>query len=158
MKVYRSSILSRLRDLLGNQTLSDSVPMETGNNIMPVVEVGNRTTEVIANIAVGGTTGSTSIIYTTPVTKDFYLTSINVTYVKDVTEDSTNFYLDFYTESGIHYINIPYLPLTAESRNFQITFTYPLKLARNTAIRFLNITHTVGSIIKWGYIGGYIVE
>jgi len=156
MKVYKTEVLANVRDRLGNQTLSDTIPMETGNNIVPVVDVGftrSNFCKYASNTATANLT-----IFTSSTIKDTYITAIHLALQKDVTCDMTSFYLDFYPEnSPIQFIILPINTLTASSFSIDISFPYPFKIAKNTVMRIV-APFGAGTATKTATIWGFEVE
>jgi hypothetical protein len=163
MKIYRSTVLGKLRDLLGNQTLSDTVPMETGNNIVPVVEVGEKTSSFIFSSSV--TTSAQSTLLS--VDKTCFITSLTMAITKDVASDCTQMYatLRYINEGSVTAvdISIPLQTLTAGNTQVVIPFPYPLKLvSRGSAlparILFTCSPSTVGTLVGKATVTGYYLD
>jgi hypothetical protein len=155
-RVTRSSILLWMQDLLGFQAGANQVPVDTPNSIQPVIEVGPRFCQLI-RASSRGTTGS-STIYTTPADKDFYITHAVLTLTKDATNDGTSLTLSA-SQGGLfsNILNIRTQTTTAGSFSQVISFPYPIKVDRNSAISY-GMTFTAGSATFAANIGGFIIE
>lgn len=152
----KSGVLKRIWDILGIQLGSDTLPVAVSNNIQPVVEVGNRT----SNISKSGTANTTAsaTIYTTPANQDFFLTSLFISYVKDAAHDGTSVYAQVTNEFGLT-VNwyLLLVPTTAGQDAIFIEFPYPIKLNRNSTIN-LNGSFTAGTSTKSLTFTGYVIE
>jgi hypothetical protein len=156
MIIHRSSILRRVADIFGLQQAADKTPISSADVVQPVVEMGNRTTELMKD-ASATSTGNTTI-YTTPADKDFYLTFIFASYKKDIACDCTACYLRVTTGDGAtRDIQFPVVPLLASTDHLEVILTYPLRLARNSNI-VMNSTFTAGTMTRSASAGGYILE
>ena len=156
VKHYNVSLVDRLQRLFkwkGNESIDSQV----SDYIQPVVEITPR-----INIMVTGGNASTAAVtvYTTPSTKDFYLTSIHVSYAKDATADNTEVYLSAtlaQTASAINLLDFANLTTTASRDSQVIIFPIPILLARGTGIGLFG-AFTVGALIKTAQITGYTEE
>jgi len=115
-----------------------------------------------ANIVrrVGSTTTGSATVYTTPADKDFYLTGIQVSFIKNATCDVASGPLRYTaTVEGVSQgiISLALLTLTAQDQNAFVSFETPIKVDRNTAITTSN-TFTAGAFVRECCITGYTVE
>jgi len=142
--------------MLGIQSAAQAPPTESANTIQPVLEVGPRHTNVMRR-QVRSTSG-TSTLYTTPSDKDFFLTYAMLSYSKDATSDNVEIPLLIVQDgASIRVIQINSQTTTAESRTIIVTFPYPVKCDKASAITFIT-TFTAGALVCNGVIGGFILE
>jgi hypothetical protein len=155
-RVTRSSVLLKIQDILGLQAGTEQVPVMANNSIQPVMNI-NPAFSTINKTASATATGNATI-YTTPADKDFYLTGLFLGTTKDVSCDLVNPRITI-TVGGaaIAIMNIPQQTLTAGSDQIYVTFPYPLKIDRNTAIVLVG-AFTVGTCTKYGSVNGFILE
>jgi len=153
--ITRSSVLLWFQNLLGLQAGNDKIPTELNDKIMPVVDITPKITTIVRaadNAVTGGI-----VAYTTPSDKDFFLTYLHFGYTKDVAATSGAIYVRFYTDGAIRYITLTAQSTTAETRFSDITFPYPIKIDKNTAIDMIG-AFGAGAMTKYMTIGGYILE
>jgi len=152
---YNPSIVERANRVLASKAgdfLSDEVagPVAT-IAITPV-------TRIIK--ASGSSTTGTMTIFTTPTDKDFYITGLYLSMIKDVTNDmATGNVAIALTIDGVtvNPIGIGVLTLTAQSESVAFPFTTPIKVDRGTAIT-IGATYTAGSMRRFGSVHGYTEE
>lgn len=145
-----------MQDLLGIQAGSQSVPVESGNTIQPVVEVGPKFTNFLKYGT--STLSTTTTAYTTPSDKDFYLTLAQLSYVKDAANDNVIYYINVIVGGLSCRLNImKAVPATANSDTYSQSFNYPIKIDRGTAISVVG-AFTAGTQTRCWVIGGFILE
>jgi len=150
---YNPSIVERANRILNSKAgdfLSDEVAGPVATIALEPV------CRVIAN-ATAASTGSTTI-YTTPTSKDFYLTSLQLYATTDATADN-NQYAIFVTIDGVQ-VNILQMVkqlATAWSDHAELVFKYPMKLDRGSLIR-VNTSYTVGNSRHGGCVHGFTEE
>lgn len=160
-KIYNSNLTKEIIDGAKLQVQDGNIPSEIGNTVVPVMEVNPKLMRR-ANVALSitATNATSSTIYNIPSDKEFYLTSVYLSLVKDVTATSTistiNGTLDG-TTTGVALISLKTTTLTAESQNAGLTFTFPLKLKSGSAITVTNSTN-VANVSANGIITGYLVD
>lgn len=141
---------NRIFNFKVNEQLSDEVmgPIAT----IPI--------ERRANIVrrTGYTNQTTNTIYTTPADKDFYITFINLGFIKDSTSTATSIRIQA-TIDGVaqRLVDIPGITLTADSKSLAVALVTPIKVDRNTAITINSDTATA-NITVYGTIHGYTLE
>jgi hypothetical protein len=155
-QITRSSVIQKIQDIFGIQSGSDAVPTQTTGFVSPVVEVGPKFTTLFRHTS-NTTTGILSI-FNTPLDKDFYLTYAGMSITKDVSCDNVLLALNV-TMGGISrsILILPSQTLTAGSNYMSQSYSYPLKIDRNTGIT-LSGSFSVGTLAKYGFIGGFILE
>lgn len=134
----------------------NKIPSTLGNQIIPTLEVNpliNAICDVVAQTTASNTTAAT--IYTTPTDKDFYLTSLTLSIIKDATSTST--FSDVRTTingASVILTRIAGFTLTAQNSNMSLTLPIPVKLDRGVAITVNNGTN-VANITSIGCIQGF---
>ncbi len=153
MKHYNPSITERLFRIFqpkaGDQ-FSDEVSGPYA--VIPVTPV----TRVVAAVA-ATVTGSTTI-FTTPARKDFYLTGIQMSWAADAACDAVQ--LNAFCTIDTLSVNIMQLMKTSGVQyqlSDTVIFPFPIKVDRNTNIRF-NTTFAAGSSRHGACIYGYTEE
>jgi len=155
VKISRSSLVRTFCSLFGIQEAAGTIT-ETGNNIIPVVEVGQKTSS-FARYGLGATT-ATFTIFTASAVNETFITAIHLSLTKDIVCDLTNPYLEITAETGgAVFLVIPVPTLTAESRTIDLALPYPLKLKKGSLVRIIG-AFTAGTCTKSGMIFGYEQE
>jgi len=135
------------------------LPKTIGDKIIPVIEVGNNIDETFI-IHTNSTTTGTITVHTTPTDKDFYLTSIEMSYATDVSCDMAS------AQNGVVVIvqgasrvalSFSNIALTVQQSDRTITFPTPILLDRGSGIT-LTGTFTAGVCIRGVSISGYTVD
>jgi len=155
-KVTRSSILLEAQNLAGTQSAAEAIPNQMANVIQPTLELNPRFANILRSDA--GTVSGSRTLYTTPLDKDFYVTSAQLSNQRSVASDQTVVELTCYVGGAIRRIlAIPNLATTAGEVSITISFPYPLKVDRGT-----NILHTcsftAGASTRYAIITGFILE
>ena len=141
-----------LIDQTGLQSVNLKPQIPIKEEIQPCIEI-NKFSYIIASTSYSNSTGGT--IYTTPADKDFYITAAALAVIKDATATSTTEALFAYIGgAAINILTIPSLTLTAQTLANNISFAYPLKIDRNTAIT-ASATTAVGNIRYNAMITGF---
>lgn len=164
-KIYNSDTIKEVRDAAKIQISTDATPQETSDKVVYTMEVNPkllRTNNVFK--ASNNSSSGSSTIYTTPTDRDFFLTEVYFSFIKDATCDvataanlgiqATNGFLG----ASITLVQFPCLTLTAQSDSGQVVFKNPVKIDRGTSIQIMNAAFTVGSMVRVGGIRGYTVE
>lgn len=155
-QINNQQVTKGLADNADIQIARDKIPNELAEKIVPTFETNpkllrriNIVASASANNAVTGT------IYTTPIDKDFFLTSIDLSMIKDVT--STSIYTDVEIKINGQTKTILYIngfTLTVQNISKIISFPIPIKLDRNSTITVNNNTN-VANISSYCTITGY---
>lgn len=148
-------IVTTAIDELKLNPLTDAIPRQVIPTIQPTFELKRR----YANIVKTGTRTSSgsATVYTTPSDKDFYLTGVQMSWSKDVTNDGTTASLQVTIDGDSTASNILRLygqSVTANQIAETMSFLYPIKLARNSTIT-INQTYTAGASSLASTITGY---
>lgn len=126
-----------------------------GNKLIPVVDV-TPIADIVRSAAV--TNATTSLIYTTPTDKDFYLTAVTLSYQKDAGNASILLNLNVYINSIVRSVaSIYFLPSSANSETITLSFPYPIKLDRGQIIQTA-ITDATANITHGGVIVGFLSD
>lgn len=141
--------LNRIFDLKGEST---NIIADFIQPIVPITRIIN----IIRNAT--GTNATSTVLYTTPSDKDFYLTNASLSLIKDATATSNISTITVVVEGVTQrIISIIGLTLTAQAETNYKNFNIPIKLDRNTAITITHSTN-VGNVSANGIIMGYTVE
>lgn len=156
-QVQNSDAIKAIRDG-ARLSISEGFPQMLSNTIVPVMDMTpdfHRRATISKN-SIGTTTGAISV-YTTAANKDFYLTGLNMSFIKDVICDTAGMSLTVTTE-GINktIFGFPTITLTAQTANLSHDFTVPIKIDPNTVIS-LSGTFTAGVLVRNISIFGFEV-
>ncbi len=155
-RVTRSSVLRWLTDVLGIQHGADEAPNYTSNQIVPVVDINPKITTIAR--ANSSTDTNAITLYTTPTDKDFFLTYCVLSLTKTAASDNVLSYIRIQQDGANRVINVIVTQTTtAGSHQSTISFPYPIRCDRNTAIEMLG-SMGAGAMTKYGTIGGFILE
>jgi len=153
MKTYNPTLmknLSRQFNLKGNDNTD-----EISDFVQPVVEV--QQPNDFQNSGASATTGTISVAV--PTIEDFYLTSVSISGVKDVTCDIATGTIDISaTVNGtvVKILSAAVLTLTAERFDKVIIFYPGIPVTRNTNITMTG-TFTAGALSRGIEISGYTI-
>lgn len=140
----------------------DNVISEIDQKFQPSIET-NPLAVNVSNIVRGSTSSTSGLItvYTTPTDRDFYLTGITSSFIKDSTCDSsTGAYTITITpegDSSKFLYAFPIITLTAQNQSLSNTYPFPIKLSRNSSIIFGG-TFTVGVCVRNIGITGFTLD
>jgi len=145
--------------ILGNPV--QNKPLLDTSKIMLVAETNPKLTKYanVTSRASSTATGNTTL-YTTPTDRDFYLTDINISISKNVTNDITACYVNVTPQEypALRIIDLALQPLTAtDSINIQKSLTFPIKLQRGTTIVLVK-TFTAGAGTFTGIVCGFTTD
>lgn len=121
--------------------------------VVPIVPYAN----VVKSAGIGSG-GTSTTIYTTPTDRDFYLCSAWLSLAQDAGSAVTEHYIRAYVGgSQINILAKECIASTAQSDTITISFKFPIKIDRNTA---LTVEHGAASAVvnTLGGITGYISE
>lgn len=158
-EITRSSILQSIADQLAIQQGVNATPRQLGTVISPTFEVGPKYATIVRNGS-SVVTGTLSL-YTTPLDKDFFITSITHLVKKDVTCDTATGEISTIgvAVGGVNrkLSQFNSITLTADTYLYQQTFPYPIKVDRGAGI---NLTGAFGAgvMVKAATITGFILE
>lgn len=159
--IDNSETIKNLNDSIRGNAVSNLAPTQLSKEVMPVIDI-NPNTNKKNNIVRGASSANTGSIvgYTTPTDKDFYLTNISMSYVKNATCDIATggygAYVNMWGESGIQSLHqFALLTTTAQSDGISIELANPIRLQRGTNIIF-DGTFTAGALMRTINVSGYI--
>lgn len=113
------------------------------------------------NVVVEGNSGATQTaktIYTTPSTKDFYLTSLTLSHQSNVTADNVEIVVKGYVNGEqVNLILFRKLTTTVTEGTTSLSLPIPLKLDRGSIISYRNV-FTVGASAGSVVVMGYVVD
>jgi len=127
-KHYNPSIVENANRILASKAgdyLSDEVQGPVA--VIPILPITN-----IIKTANSSTTGSVTL-YTTPTDKDFYLTSLQISLIKDATNDNATGTIGFsITVDGVVIVplGLAVLTLTAQNSNAVLPLSISIKVNR----------------------------
>lgn len=157
-QITNNRTVQECSQILGHQV--ENIPQLDTSKIQLVSEVNPKLLRVSTISKANNDTNSSSLtVYTTPTDKDFYLTTVSLSILKDVTATSVLSRILVTTEDGVTgvILPIPGISLTPQNAQSSISFAYPLKLKRNTTIIATNSTN-VGNIVYGAGITGFTVD
>lgn len=164
MALNRNSNLSEeIRDVFKLQQNVDGQISNIAGQIIPVVDVNPKHSR-ISNFSTDSfrTASSTGTVYTTPLNREFYLTGISGSFIKDAANDHPTgvAYLCGVMIDGVQkYIaQLATITLTAQSGGYAINFSHPLKIDKNTSIIIPGVTIGVGNFSRTLSIYGFHVD
>lgn len=154
-KIYNSDLTKELTDGAKIQTAFDKVPSEIAEKVVPVMEVNPKSLRTINKVYYRTSAGT---MFTTSSTNDTYLLGYTMNASATAAGDNTiNFTATVDGDSSSIIIAGLRLKCTAavdaDSGNCQLTFPYPIKLAKNTAV-----TISIGGTIATGTYTAFIQE
>jgi len=161
-KIYNSSLTRELVDGGKIAVSVDGIPSELAEKVVPVMEVNPKLLRLnnIVESTFQATNGSVTL-FTTPVDRDFFLTSVSIALVKDVACDlaSGAIALSVTLPSGIvkSLIRLPVLALTAQSSELSLSFSQPIPLGKGSPIA-ISGTFTAGALSRSGSITGFTID
>lgn len=156
-RIQNARIKNYFIDILKLNPLQDVIPDYVKGDVQPVVEIDKPILNVSRSNSTAATTSAT--IYTTPTDRDFYLTNVSLSYIKNATCDlATGSYTltCFIDGQNVQLIRIPILTLTLQEGTINIDFDKPMKIDRNTVIGLAGASFTAGAFVRAGAIQGYI--
>jgi hypothetical protein len=154
MRHFNTSISedkTRILNLKGQQDTAEVL-----DYITPVVLI-TENVDVVEMSQIANLNGNSNIL-TTPLDKDFYIQSVQLSRTKDATADTSTSSLNA-TIKGVakRLINMSGITLTASSNDIFLTFPRAIKIDRGTSI-LINSSRTVGSTYHSASITGYTRE
>lgn len=159
--IYNSDLSKEMTIAGALQTSREKIPNQLAEKVVPVMEVNPkllRRANICASTSASGAGAAT--IYTVPAGKEFYLTGINASMIKDAANDHAtgNYQLVSTTVGGIAtaLIRVPIITLTAQNFILSQTFTPPLKI--DTSINLNVATVGAGNFIRCASIQGYTID
>ena len=158
-QIYNSQLFKEIREGTKNQQLRDAIPSQLADKIVPVMEVNPKMLRRVTISKTNNCNNATSaIIYTTPATQDFYLSSMTLSLIKDSTATSTATYITANINNvGQTILIILGFSVTAQQQSLVFSSPIPIKIDRGSNIMIYNTTN-VANISATGIINGFIDE
>lgn len=152
-RLKNSRIKNSFIDVLGLNPIQDRIPDTVIPSVQPVFNVGATRCDVCRYADASNSTAVT--VYTTPVDKDFYLSSVVLSVVKDATATSVRSAVVVRVDgTDQRVISIPGFSTTAQNQTVSITLSPPIKVDRNTVVSLTNSTN-VANVTASACIQGY---
>lgn len=155
-RITRSSFINWMQRALGIEAGIDAVPQYTAGQVVPVFDIQPKNCTVQRHYTKSST--GTQAIYTTPTDKDFYLTHASLASTNSALWDGSLTYISITQDGATRLILILYqLTTTAGTQSTSISFPYPIKVDRGTAINLV-MSFAAGTQSVGCTIGGYVLE
>lgn len=156
--IHNSEITKTLRELADIQ-LNEVSNLPLGTTIAPVLVVNpHNTLNYFAN-SQKTTTGDITI--TIPSNKDFYLTGLNVSFIKDATCDISTGRITVNAtpknDASKELMGLSVLTTTAQNQSLVQNFQKPILLERGSSI-IMGGTYSAGLMSRYISLNGYTVE
>ncbi len=149
MDIQNGELVSNVRDQLKIQPNDSLSPVNIVYSMNPFA----------AQIVKNGTSSTTSdvTLYQTPNNKDFFLTHVSLSVTKDAACDCVGVRLYIYSGGAqVYVIYLRLLTGVATNDNFSLSFPFPIKVDRGTAV-YMSGSITAGTIAKTGFISGFLL-
>jgi len=145
-RINKTDVIQRAVNDLALSSSVDKIPNETLDKIQLTYPLTPKFSNRIATLT-SSATGS-GAIFTTSATKETYICGINIAVTSDATADSTSSSLTVVIDGVAKTpIRINKQTLTAGSAHAEISFPYPLKIDKNSAVTAVK-AFTVGAEIN----------
>jgi len=155
MVEHRNTSIGQWLDRLFRFKTGNRLGNEVGEVLVPVVIV-EPTENIVRQASANNTTAGT--IFTTPTTRDFYITSATISFIKDATNTSLTTSITVVIDGATQNLLIlPQFATTAGQGSVSCSYLKGIKIDRGTTI---NINNSVGdaNISSRGMITGYTIE
>lgn len=146
-------------DAIRGNSVTNLAPTKVSDNVQLVLNVNPKDYKnseiVLSNTCVNSTS---STIYTTPTDRDFYLTSAQLSMIKDAGALSTYSAINctINGDANVRLIRVIGLATTAQTESLSISFPAPVKVDRGTAITVIN-SNAGANVSASGLIAGYLI-
>jgi len=161
MEVLNTDVFTELKQVTGSNLLKDILPKKLATSIVPVIDINPKHSWFtnVQNSGFSTAANTTTTIYTTPTTSDFFLTGFTLALSADATSTLTAAAIKYYNENNkeivLAYLSKP--SVIADSQTLSLSFP-PLKIARGTNISLqlyggVTANHACGGSI-WGHLVG----
>lgn len=156
-QINNKEVISEVSKLLNYPT--EQTPELDTSKILLVADVNplhSRRCNIVKGLTVTNSTGGT--IYTTPTDKDFYLTSLALAFIKDVTSTSTGIAIEVIIDGAtVQILHFPCLSLTVQSDGIAVSYPQPVRIDRGTAISLVNATNVANIAIRSSLTGFTVI-
>lgn len=163
-KIYNSNLTQEMVDSAKLQVGNGGIPQELAEKVIPVMEVNPKLLRITNFVTSANGTGNTNTtVFNASAAKDFYLTSVSLSAVKDATCDMAtgNLVVVAVTCQGrtAYLLNLPCLTLTAQQAQLALNFSPPIKIDRGSTITMdRGGAITAGTCSRSCSITGYYVD
>lgn len=157
--IYNSDLTKELTQAAGLQQARDIIPNQLAEKVVPVMEVNPNILRKNNFVFSASSINATSTTLTTvPSDKEFWITNIVLSMIKDVTATSVYSRILGTPHSGPTQalLEIIGLTLTVQSGQQVINLNAPIRMKAGTTITIVNSTN-VGNVSATGIIYGYYV-
>ena len=138
-----NAVQNNLIAALNGQYSYDKMPYKVSDEIVPTISINPLLTNSI-NLALSNscTNSTTTSMITTPKDKDFYVTSVALSVIKDITSTSVNSAVQVVINGqNVNLLAISGITLTPQSETMTTNYTHPLKLDKFTDVAITNTTN-----------------
>lgn len=163
MAVNRNSnVAEEIRDVLKLQQNVDGNISNVAGQIIPVVDVNPKHARIV-NVCqrLTKTTTGDGTVYTTPSDKDFYMTNLQLSFIKDAACDAAtgNLSVTAFLPDGSNpfLLSMPIITLTAQQSQGFFNFSAPVLLKKGSAIVSTG-SFTAGALSRTVNVIGYTVD
>lgn len=163
VKSKNNEVQKAIQQITNLTTNDGKLPLEFEDKaklVFPIGAFNNKFCDILATLT--KTTTANGTIYTTPTDRDFYLSSVQISVIKDATcDDGSGTGVSIaVTINGVttSVISIGSLALTAQNGAVSLNFIAPLKIDRGTTILLSGGSFTVGSKVRTGTISGFTYQ
>jgi len=159
--VNKNEFLKRIVEGLSLDPAIDKTPKDLADKILPVFLVNDAIyytehDQILRDATASNTTSAT--IYSTDPNKDFYLTFLTLSVVKDATSTSTESTITGVINGATRELaHIDGITLTVQNQTVTLSFPTPIRLDRGTNVSVTNSTG-VANIKSTGVIGGFLQQ
>jgi hypothetical protein len=159
-QINNKEVMLKLAETANIQIAKESIPNQLAEKIVPTFECNPhllKTANIVREIPIISPAVSATI-YTTPLDKDFYLTSATLSLIKDVNATSISTEVRVTIEGQSRKIlTIAGLSLTPQTAEKEISFSKPIKIDRGTNIYVTHSTN-VATASASACITGFTME
>lgn len=161
-KIYNSELTNELREGAKIQVGTDGIPSELAEKVIPVMEVNPKLMRRVNFIASGnsGTSAAAVTVLAADANNDTFITHFIYSLIKDATCDSATG--NFQTSITINGVTsalsvVSTITLTAQDKEVSLSLNTPIKIDKNSTVRFTMPTFTAGVCRVALTIAGYKV-
>lgn len=157
-KIQNSDTIKNVRDS-ARLSISEGFPDKLDEGVKAIIDVTPRNNRIATLVRHATATGSTNaLIYTTPTTKDTYITACSVSYSKDATATGAEFWIQTTIDGRTAFIcRVAGLTTTAGTQSMSMSFPVPIKVDRGVSISIFADAFNANQRIV-GTVVGYEVD
>lgn len=154
-QIHNTDLYKELKEGIKLQQLTDIVPTQLAEKVIAVMEVNPKLLRRSDLVKFISSSGTSATIYAIPPKKNFYLTALVLSLIKDVTATSVSTRI-IGTSQGVavRLVEISGMSLTVQDKIISMSFPFPVKLDADTNILLTNTTNTP-NILCTGIVYGY---